>query len=65
MKLTLGSGTDNDLAHINIGWLLNCERNSSGDRASKRSNGVRQVQPLYLVQQATVQLPLLFRCLRR
>jgi hypothetical protein len=30
--LTLRSGTDNNLAHINIGRLLNRERNSAGDR---------------------------------
>ena len=31
-ELTLRSGTDYNLAHINIGRLLDRERNSAGDR---------------------------------
>src|SRR5437868_6236244 len=31
-QLPLRSGTDNNLVHINIGWLLNRERNSAGNR---------------------------------
>jgi hypothetical protein len=31
-ELSLRSGTDNDLVHVNIGRLLDRERNGAGDR---------------------------------
>jgi hypothetical protein len=29
----LGRGADNDLVHIDVGWLFDCERDSAGDCA--------------------------------
>jgi hypothetical protein len=37
-ELTLCSGTDNNLIHINIGRLLDRERNSAYDRLPRHAN---------------------------
>jgi hypothetical protein len=45
-ELTLRSGTDNYLAHINIGWLLDRERNSTGYRMRRQRELVPGVDEL-------------------
>ena len=46
--LTLGRGTDNNLAHVNIGGLLDCEHDGSGDRVGRDRHFVHAIADLGL-----------------